>query len=562
MCVLLVKMFSIILISQLAQCERTDFVRNIDIKLQHDAQTLRLEFEAFDKTFLLDLSSTEEGKTQDKIYANDRTSLLLKQRNQSFSLEGVIEDDFLILPSGDDLSHTITEIKEDNLANDYEVPEAVEHPGMTPSLLEMVRSVRNRRSLTGTVRPEILVVVDKSLHHQLGNEDSATNNYVRNFWNAVNLRFRLISNPRVELNIAGIIIGKSSSQTPYLRDSRVSGRKFEARKALDLMGKHFFKSDRSLPVFDLVVTMTNLDMCRYKEGEKSCNKATAGFAYVGGACVVNKYLKKINSVALVEDTGGYSGVIVAAHEVAHLLGAVHDGDGPVRSVGGPGARQCGWREGFIMSDARRSVRGLAWSDCTQAQLSHFLSSPTARCLTNPPHSHHLSLLSDHQPSLDTQCEREMGPGSKACFRDGRVCTQLFCHNPGKPRSNCISYRPALEGSQCGAREVCRDGRCVQTQTAKISSTSTTTFSTSTSSTSTISSTTYTSTPVRRVTPSKSKTAKPKKIKTISADCHDKKTINVRGVKKCHDLFQSFSFAYCGNKYIETLCCASHAFFCN
>jgi hypothetical protein len=43
-----------------------------------------------------------------------------------------------------------------------------------------------------------------------------------------------------------------------------------------------------------------------------------GFAYVGGACVVNKRLEKVNSVAIIEDTGGFSGIIVGAHEVGHL----------------------------------------------------------------------------------------------------------------------------------------------------------------------------------------------------------------------------------------------------
>jgi Metallo-peptidase family M12B Reprolysin-like len=46
--------------------------------------------------------------------------------------------------------------------------------------------------------------------------------------------------------------------------------------------------------------------------------ASQGFAYVGGACVVNKRLEKVNSVAIIEDTGGFSGIIVAAHEVGHL----------------------------------------------------------------------------------------------------------------------------------------------------------------------------------------------------------------------------------------------------
>lgn len=61
-----------------------------------------------------------------------------------------------------------------------------------------------------------------------------------------------------------------------------------------------------------------LDMCRRKSRYGECNRGTAGFAYVGGACVVNKRLEKVNSVAIVEDTGGFSGIIVAAHELGHL----------------------------------------------------------------------------------------------------------------------------------------------------------------------------------------------------------------------------------------------------
>ena len=504
--------------------------------MQYNGQTLRLEFRALERTFFVDLVKIQDG-LGNQIYANDNSSLLLKTVLDRVSIEGVVEDDFIIRPRDDNLSHIVTEITDPHLANDYEVPENT----LDPSLLETEGSPRSRRSVPATVRPEILVVVDKTLYHQLGSDVSAVNNYVRNFWNAVNLRFRLISSPKVELNIAGIIVAKSSSQTPFLRNSKVGGDRFEASKALDLMGKHFYKSDPSLPIFDMAVTMTKLDMCRYKSaGRGTCNKNTVGYAYVGGACVVNKALEKINSVAIVEDSGGYSGVIVAAHEIAHLLGAVHDGDGPARSVGGPGARQCGWGEGYIMSDARRSVRGLAWSDCTKAQLSHFLRSTTAQCLTNQPHSTNHHLQSSLRPSLDEQCQADHG--TNACFHDQRVCTQLFCLNPAT--GGCVSYRPALEGSYCGQGKVCTNGLCRDPPT------SVTTLKPRTS---------------VRVLKLKSKAKKEintNKIKTISASCQDKKKINVRGVKSCHDLLQSFSFAYCGNKYIQSICCASHALFCN
>ena len=55
---------------------------------------------------------------------------------------------------------------------------------------------------------------------------------------------------------------------------------------------------------------------------------------------MNKRLEKVNSVAIVEDTGGFSGIIVAAHELGHLLGAVHDGSPPPSYLGGPGAVKC------------------------------------------------------------------------------------------------------------------------------------------------------------------------------------------------------------------------------
>ena len=52
------------------------------------------------------------------------------------------------------------------------------------------------------------------------------------------------------------------------------------------------------------------------------------------------FIFQVNSVAIVEDTGGFSGIIVAAHELGHLLGAVHDGSPPPSYLGGPGAVKC------------------------------------------------------------------------------------------------------------------------------------------------------------------------------------------------------------------------------
>ena len=48
-------------------------------------------------------------------------------------------------------------------------------------------------------------------------------------------------------------------------------------------------------------------------------------------------------------------------------------------------------------------------------------------------------------SLDAQCRKDRG--TSACFKDDRVCAQLFCFDAGS--GYCVSYRPAAEGSRCG-----------------------------------------------------------------------------------------------------------------
>ncbi|KAE8752572.1 hypothetical protein FOCC_FOCC000694 [Frankliniella occidentalis] len=178
---------------------------------------------------------------------------------------------------------------------------------------------------------------------------------------------------------------------------------------------------------------------------------STGFAYVGGACVVNKRLEKVNSVAIIEDTGGFSGIIVAAHEVGHLLGAVHDGSPPPSYLGGPGAEKCRWEDGYIMSDLRHTEKGFKWSPCTVSSFHHFLNGDTATCLYNSPHEDESlpRVLPGKLLTLDAQCRKDRG--TSACFKDDRVCAQLFCFDSGS--GYCVAYRPAAEGSPCGDGQV-------------------------------------------------------------------------------------------------------------
>ncbi|XP_030757055.1 A disintegrin and metalloproteinase with thrombospondin motifs 1 isoform X2 [Sitophilus oryzae] len=318
------------------------------------------------------------------------------------------------------------------------------------------RSTRSKRDAPYTIYPEILVIVDYDGYRMHGGDNLQIKRYFISFWNGVDLRYKLLKGPKIRVSIAGIIISRGRDATPYLERNRVGRDAIDSAAALTDMGKYLFR-ERRLPVYDIAVAITKYDMCRRRKGGR-CTKGTAGFAYVGGACVVNKRLEKVNSVAIIEDTGGFSGIIVAAHEVGHLLGAVHDGSPPPSYLGGPGAEKCQWTDGFIMSDLRHTERGFRWSPCSVSSFHHFLNGDTATCLYNAPHEDESlpRVLPGKLLSLDAQCKRDRG--TSACFKDDRVCAQLFCFDAGS--GYCVAYRPAAEGSACGDGQYCLNGHCV------------------------------------------------------------------------------------------------------
>nr|CAD7571306.1 unnamed protein product [Timema californicum] len=331
----------------------------------------------------------------------------------------------------------------------------------------LAKKYRSKRSISKreapyVIYPEILVIVDYDGYRLHGGDNVQIKRYFVSFWNGVDLRYKLLKGPKIRISIAGIIISRGRDATPYLERNRVGRDAIDSAAALTDMGKYLFR-ERRLPVYDIAVAVTKLDMCRRQYANDVCNRGTAGFAYVGGACVVNKRLEKVNSVAIIEDTGGFSGIIVGAHEVGTFvsiikLGAVHDGSPPPSYLGGPGAEKCRWEDGFIMSDLRHTEKGFRWSPCSISSFHHFLNGDTATCLFNSPHEDESlpRVLPGKLLTLDAQCRKDRG--TSACFKDDRVCAQLFCFDSGS--GYCVAYRPAAEGSPCGDGQYCLNGQCV------------------------------------------------------------------------------------------------------
>ncbi|XP_061392589.1 A disintegrin and metalloproteinase with thrombospondin motifs like, partial [Musca vetustissima] len=133
---------------------------------------------------------------------------------------------------------------------------------------------RAKRHAPYMIYPEVLVIVDYDGYRLHGGDNLQVKRYFIAFWNGVDLRYRLLKEPKIRVSIAGIIISRGRDATPYLERNRVGRDAIDSAAALTDMGKYLFR-ERRLPVYDIAVAITKLDMCRREAGARDCNRGTA-----------------------------------------------------------------------------------------------------------------------------------------------------------------------------------------------------------------------------------------------------------------------------------------------
>ncbi|XP_064454652.1 A disintegrin and metalloproteinase with thrombospondin motifs like [Ornithodoros turicata] len=205
-------------------------------------------------------------------------------------------------------------------------------------------------------------------------------------------------------------------------------------------------------------------MCKLLASELIC--LVAGEAYMAGACTDFR-------TAIVEDKPWmYHSVRNMAHELAHSLGCVHDGDVPDEDIEDhPGATDCRWSDGYIMSYLQNSTKQFQFSPCCARQIKHVANLDSHTCLhvnNSKKERPTTNYLPGTNMSLDEFCKASLADTSRDYYFDKNE-TYVDCKVPCRTANyyddgEWVYYAAkvfAIDGIPCNeGTMVCIRGECV------------------------------------------------------------------------------------------------------
>ncbi|CAL1535741.1 unnamed protein product [Lymnaea stagnalis] len=222
--------------------------------------------------------------------------------------------------------------------------------------------------------------------------------------------------------------------------------------------------------FDHVILMTSKSL--KSSGYESSNLTYQGRAYVAAMCRQDGF-----SASVVEDRGGFLSSLTLAHELAHSLGAQHDGEFNSTAI------NCPSTDHYIMAavgtPTSQELADRPWyfSTCSATDISNniraiLLDSVRKNCLTTnvaPIPEFTKSAVPGQLYPPNKQCQMVFGKDSRVCPQASgsleNICTSMDCLQPGG--TNTCARHFAAEGTSCGSKKWCSKGQCVYSEAAPL-----------------------------------------------------------------------------------------------
>lgn len=228
------------------------------------------------------------------------------------------------------------------------------------------RTYGRQARVPGIIHVELFVVTGRR-HYAYYQQTSHLIWYACILVNYANLRLVAVTNPKVKLVLVGL---EKDEKEPYAMVTQ-DGYLFD-----ELTIKEFQsyavkrRDDFGRP--DVVFLLSGYDVITIHNGELT--EDGLGIGFLSGICT-DSY------VALGEDKPGlFTGAHTFSHEVAHLLGASHDGEDAKSDVPGhPSSKSCLWDRGYLMSYVNNGPSHHWFSPCSILQIRHVLTYRGPKC---------------------------------------------------------------------------------------------------------------------------------------------------------------------------------------
>ncbi|KAK0086318.1 hypothetical protein PV325_003367 [Microctonus aethiopoides] len=283
--------------------------------------------------------------------------------------------------------------------------------------------------------------------------------HVITLFNGVDMLYSKLQNTKIQINIAGIVIGSAKNTFTFLEKCFLKNQ--FAKKSIDAdcaMAKFqsYFKAREGIiqiGSYDFIVYLTSDNVFFVDHG-----KWGKKYSAIEGLArhyhdFYEKYMKEgenVKPTAIIHDKGFFKSFANVAHEIGHMMSVYHDTPLYLTKDG----KCCGY---IMKLHPRRCIKCLSWSPTSEETLRLFFSSPNCCALINKPRS----LLPPGPYETLTSNEQCQCYGYKSATMFAKVFHN-FCESRLKcQRGIWKSFETVIpmDGTLCGNKKVCWNKKC-------------------------------------------------------------------------------------------------------